>query len=62
MSEMETRKVGEKYALKEKYKIGGIFGGEHGREREQQIKYVDRKLGLRKGESYNREVQLDRSK
>jgi len=27
--------------------ISGIFGGEHGRDRVHQIKYIDKKLGLK---------------
>ena len=46
MSEVDIKKTEEIKNIKEKYQIKGIFGGEQGRDREYQIQYVDRKLGL----------------
>lgn len=46
ISEMQTRKNDEIKTYKQKVRYGGIYGGVHGRERQAQIRYIDRKLGL----------------
>lgn len=56
---METRKSEEKLIMKEKYKIKGLFGGQHSKEREAQIRYVDKKLGLASGMNMNRSKSIN---